>query len=303
MKKAALSGREIETLKLLKEHLPNFEIYPNMRLADVIKADWKLFNRISKYHLDFVVCDHDANVIAAIELDDSTHDTPKAQVRDTKKDDYLHTANIRLFRIRQPLEAINVAKLIQGGGSERTAINPRDGIQSRKKSNTSLVAKVAIPVIGLFAIWMLFSYMEQSFQKQLVERQKLEIQRIQSATINAQQPMQSAPQNIPQQQSSQQVLVRGKSARECRNANGAFDNNTILCMSDHYEMVRNDQVADSLLDDELKLQKNAAWEKYYREPKHCINPKVGDETRECLNIFINAKKTFDAEWDAKHGKS
>lgn len=303
MKKAALSEREIEALKLLRENLPEYEIYPNMRLADVIKADWKLFNRISKYHLDFVVCDHQANVIAAVELDDSTHDNPKAQERDAKKDDYLHSAGIRFFRIRLPHEAIHVAKLIKGGGSERTAVNPRDGISIGRKSNSNTLAKIAISVTGMFAIWMIFSYTSQSFQKQLVEQQQIQIQRVQEVTKRVQQPIQNPPQASLKQPDIAKILVKGKSAHECMNTDGALDNNTVLCMTDHYEMVQSDQSADSKLEEKSNLQRNAAWKKYYKEPQHCINPKGGDETRECLSLFINAKKAFNAEWESKNGKT
>ncbi|HEU0219253.1 MAG TPA: hypothetical protein VFQ98_00440 [Gallionella sp.] len=55
----------------------------------------------------------------------------------------------------------------------------------------------------------------------------------------------------------------------------------------------------------LKLLKDLLPEyeiyKFYKEPQHCINPKIGEETRECLNRNITARNAFEAEWKAKHG--
>jgi very-short-patch-repair endonuclease len=111
-KKKPLSERERETLKQLRESLPEYEIHANMRLADVIKADWKQFNYIKGYHLDFVICNRNGYIVAAVELDDSTHDNSKAQERDAKKNIWLSDAGIKLIRIREPQEAIGIRRLI-----------------------------------------------------------------------------------------------------------------------------------------------------------------------------------------------
>jgi len=112
-KKKPLSERERETLKQLRESLPGYEIHANMRLADVIKANWKQFNYIKGYHLDFVICDPSGQIEAAVELDDSTHDHRKAQKRDAKKNKWLSDAGIKLIRIREPQEALGIRRLIR----------------------------------------------------------------------------------------------------------------------------------------------------------------------------------------------
>lgn len=325
MKKPAMSEREIETLKLLKDLLPEYEIYPNMRLADVIKADWKLFNLISKYHLDFVVCDHKAHVIAAIELDDSTHDNKKARERDAKKDEYLRLAGISLFRIRVPHEVVQVATLIKRSESEQTAYSPRENAspahsytksQSRYKTKGSIpLAKIAITVIGMLAIWFVFNNFSQNLQKQIIERSALarqtamEQQRItiqHAHEISKQAQQQALPilaqANVVQQSELEQIFVKGRSARECRNTDGAMDNKTVLCMKDHYEMVKVGMAQEQRLKVvKIEQEKDAAWDKFYKEPPHCINPRVGEETRDCLNRNITAKNAFEAEWKVKHG--
>lgn len=319
-----MSEREIETLKQLREQLTEYEIYPNMRLADVIKADWKLFRSIGTYHLDFVVCDHKAHVIAAIELDDSTHDNPKARERDAKKDGYLREAGIRLFRIRAPHEANQIAKLIKFGGSERTAFNPREGApfslgytksQSRYKTNSNIfLIKMAILAIGMFAIWVVFNNFSQNLQKQNIERltlarqtavgqQKIAIQRAQEESKQPQQQalLNSTQNNLSQQPGYEQIFVKGKSARECRNADGAMDNKTVLCMNDHYEMVEVGKAQEQrTLIAKVEQDKAAAWDKFYKEPRSCINPALGEETRECMRLSIAAKNAFETEWKVNH---
>ena len=74
-KKKVLSARELETEKILQTALPEYVIRANMRLADIIHIPDDQFKYKSGYHLDFIICNEEADTIAAVELDDSTHDT------------------------------------------------------------------------------------------------------------------------------------------------------------------------------------------------------------------------------------
>lgn len=57
-------------------------------------------NRVNRMSVDFVVCDHGTHIIAAIELDDPSHDNEKRQADDAKKDKALGSANIKVIRYR-----------------------------------------------------------------------------------------------------------------------------------------------------------------------------------------------------------
>ena len=66
-------------------------ILGKVRVADVIvpkkglsRSDWqKAFNKISGKHFDFLLCkDSDLSIICAIELNDSSHQSSKRQLRD-----------------------------------------------------------------------------------------------------------------------------------------------------------------------------------------------------------------------------
>lgn len=48
--------------------------------------------------LDFIICHKDSSIIAAIELDDKTHDKESRKEADAKKDKALESANIRIIR-------------------------------------------------------------------------------------------------------------------------------------------------------------------------------------------------------------
>ncbi|WP_137936770.1 DUF2726 domain-containing protein [Chitinivorax sp. B] len=56
------------------------------------------FNRISRMSVDFVLCNRDASIVAAIELDDASHQRPDRQAADEKKDRAVAAAGIRMVR-------------------------------------------------------------------------------------------------------------------------------------------------------------------------------------------------------------
>lgn len=151
-RKKPLSDRERETLKKLRESLPECEIHANIRLADAIKADWKQFRSIKGYHLDFVICNQNGDIIAAVELDDSTHDNRKAQERDAKKNKWLNDANIKLIRIREPQEAIGIRRLIDeykfitGFSQESWRPSPPNSNNRANRNNKAALQKIVIKI-------------------------------------------------------------------------------------------------------------------------------------------------------------
>lgn len=55
-------------------------------------------NRINRMSADFVVCKKDSSIVAVIELDDSTHQKLNRQIADSKKDQALAAAAIKVVR-------------------------------------------------------------------------------------------------------------------------------------------------------------------------------------------------------------
>lgn len=100
-------------------------VFGKIRLADVIKVNAGLtrsarqtaFNRISGKHLDFVLCDPtDLKVVAAIELDDKSHDAPRRQQRDSFVDAALGAAGIPMhhFSAKRSYSVREVRAILQG---------------------------------------------------------------------------------------------------------------------------------------------------------------------------------------------
>jgi hypothetical protein len=81
---------------------PNLIINYKTRLVDVVNQKLipiKHLHKALPMHLDFILIDNTGKIILAIELDDSSHNTPKAKYRDSIKNDALKKANIPLLRI------------------------------------------------------------------------------------------------------------------------------------------------------------------------------------------------------------
>jgi very-short-patch-repair endonuclease len=86
-------------VQALPEHIVLAQVQLS-RLLGVKKGNnhqaW--LNRINRMSVDFVVCRKDCSIVAAIELDDATHQKRDRQVADAKKDKALASAGIRIVR-------------------------------------------------------------------------------------------------------------------------------------------------------------------------------------------------------------
>lgn len=87
----------------LIEALPNHIILAQVQLSQLLgikkgnnHQSW--LNRISRMSVDFVVCNKDSSIVAAIELDDATHLKKHRKAADAKKDKALNSADVRIIR-------------------------------------------------------------------------------------------------------------------------------------------------------------------------------------------------------------
>jgi very-short-patch-repair endonuclease len=100
-----MSEYELKLYSKLKQAYPNRMIMSQVQLSQVVRAPkgkdslyW--FNRISRMSLDFVICDSNSTPLAAVELDDPTHEKASRIAADEKKDKVLASAGIPIFRMR-----------------------------------------------------------------------------------------------------------------------------------------------------------------------------------------------------------
>ena len=83
-----------------------FLVFAQVRVADVVQVikgtePWsRYFNRIKSKHVDFLLCEPKTVIpLAAIELDDSTHDRPERQARDRFLDQVFQAAGLPLIHV------------------------------------------------------------------------------------------------------------------------------------------------------------------------------------------------------------
>ena len=92
-------------LVLKKLIAKRYQISCKVRLADIVTcddSDWKRgqANRISQKHIDFVLnCPKSSRIVAAIELDDSSHERPERRSRDAFVNRLVAQVGVRLLRV------------------------------------------------------------------------------------------------------------------------------------------------------------------------------------------------------------
>ena len=101
--KRPLSQPEQVLYHRLVSSLPNHIVLAQVQVSRVLGVkkgfnfhEWN--NRINRLSYDFVVCSKDSSVLAAIELDDKTHEATSRAKTDIKKERATTAAGLRLIR-------------------------------------------------------------------------------------------------------------------------------------------------------------------------------------------------------------
>lgn len=97
-----LTKTEALFFQALRQAIPEYEISFKTRLADILQHDRRdrtAFNRIKSKHVDFVVLDHNLQIVAVIELDDKSHLRQDRIERDYFVDQVLSEAGINVIHI------------------------------------------------------------------------------------------------------------------------------------------------------------------------------------------------------------
>jgi very-short-patch-repair endonuclease len=104
-RKNLMTITEQKFFNLLHEALPEHQIFVQVALNQMLKVEktdnWaKWYNKIAQMSVDFVISDNKGSIVAAIELDDKSHENEKNREKDAKKDKALKSANIEILRYR-----------------------------------------------------------------------------------------------------------------------------------------------------------------------------------------------------------
>jgi very-short-patch-repair endonuclease len=100
-----LTKNETAFFQILSALVPEcYRISCKVRLADLVTADrdgnFSHANRISQKHVDFVVSDAESSrIVAAIELDDASHELPDRRARDAFVNRLFWQIGVRLIRV------------------------------------------------------------------------------------------------------------------------------------------------------------------------------------------------------------
>lgn len=98
--KAILTRREQQFFAVLQQAMPRAYIFPQVSFSAILTT--KGFYTRSQFNrkiADFVLCDHNLNILAIIELDDSSHKGREQQ--DAARDAMLNEAGYPVFRYAQ----------------------------------------------------------------------------------------------------------------------------------------------------------------------------------------------------------
>jgi len=93
-----LSKNERQMYWRLVNALPNQVVLAQVELSRCIDAKGPAFSTINGKSLDFVICEETFEIVAGIEIDDKSHDSPAAQKRDATKNNAMASAGIKLIR-------------------------------------------------------------------------------------------------------------------------------------------------------------------------------------------------------------
>lgn len=103
VKRQLLTERERALYQRLVQSLPNHIVLAQVQLLQVLNfkrghRTHAIRNRISQLSLDFLILNPDTSIVAAVELDDSTHTREDRRQADARKSHALQSAGIPLIR-------------------------------------------------------------------------------------------------------------------------------------------------------------------------------------------------------------
>lgn len=106
-KKNLLTKTEYVFWLILKQQcdINGLLICPKVRMEDFINVtirqnQLRYRGYIKSRHIDFIICDRNLNIVAGLELDDKTHQSPEAAQTDNFKNQVFWKIGLPLFRIR-----------------------------------------------------------------------------------------------------------------------------------------------------------------------------------------------------------
>lgn len=292
LSKKPLTPTETKFYNLLVKTLPDLIVLAQVQLSSFIEVDKKrigntnymtLFNPISQQSVDFLICEKDFSIVAAVELDDKTHLNVDAIVRDTKKNKNLDAANVPLIRwhaesmpdtvvIKQTI--MKYTKPENTVNSDQSAWLVDQNIVFLKSKKSNLLPWVFYVVIILALLILLIPALTHSFTQhisQTIQKPALTNQDIQ---VQPSSPSHSqiATQNVVQEIDRKNVLEEQRAR------------------------LQNQKELNKLQINE-DSKKEDAWKNYFIQKG--VDCSDSESMVTCGNRYIKSRAQFEKDWQAK----
>lgn len=283
----------------LLEALPEYVVLPQVQLSRFIKVKKQAsqfeYNRwfypIAQQSVDYLICERDFSILAAIELDDRSHTGFDSEKRDQKKTLNLGLAGIKLIRwhVESMPGADEIRASIVATAPEATSVLTSDVdhvffTKPDKKNDANLI-KIGLAIAGIFFIFVIFTSHKTSLQASSNQTRN-------ASESNLWQRSQSIGESYKAQAERQRITAEQEAAEKRR----------IAEFQKQYEaqerIRRNQQKLEAIEAEKNERQaKEAAWERYYKKRAECESPASNIVLVECGNEYMRAKQKFEQQWE------
>jgi hypothetical protein len=301
LSKNPLTPTETMFYHQLVEALPDFIVLAQVQLSSFLEVDssrveWKdrqrWFNPIAQQSVDYLVCQKDFSIIAAVELDDKSHNGVKSIECDTKKNNNLHAANVPL--IRWHAEAMPEAETIRQAVLNHTADSTitmqsqhawlADGRPPFARQTQTPVANIAKNIAIWLAIAMVLMPIFKLSNVSLTSQTTRQINNPESSNLQQNQtPLVNPAQAFIQKQ--QQERAAQETAR--------------IQAIQAQQSINQQQAQQKLVQAQEAALKEDAWNHYYKKTVECTNV---DDMLKCGNTYIRNRQQFEYEWEHQRSK-
>lgn len=285
----------------LVKALPDYIVLAQVQLSSFLKVDpsiteWKdysrWFNPIAQQSVDYLICQKDFSIIAAVELDDKSHNGVKSIQRDTKKNNNLHAANVPLIRWHAEAmpETETIRQAVFNHASEpATTMQSQpawlaDGPAPYARKTQTPFGNVAKNIAIWFAIAMIliaiFNLSKGSGSSQTTRQ----INDFEHSNLQQNQTQHANP--------AQEFILRQQQERAAQEAARIRETQAQL-------LINQQQAQQKLVQAQEAALKEDAWNHYYKKTVECTNV---DDMVKCGNTYIRNRQQFEYEWEHQRSK-
>jgi hypothetical protein len=285
----------------LVEALPDFIVLAQVQLSSFLKVDtsraeWKdysrWFNPIAQQSVDYLICQKDFSIIAAVELDDKSHNGVKSIERDTKKNNNLHAANVPLIRWHAEAmpEAETIRQAVFNHAYESTTsahTQPAwlaDGPVPFARQTQTPVANIAKNI----AIWLAIAMVLMA----IFNLSKVDLTSQTTRQINNFEPSNLQQNQTPPMNPAQVIIQRQQQER-------AAQETARMRATQAQQLINQQQAQQKLVQAQEAALKEDAWNRYYKKTVECTNV---DDMVKCGNTYIRNRQQFEYEWEYQRSK-